>query len=164
MDMHKEKAVSQNLISLNLTDEQLAAADQALSALEAAFAGLIALDGEERKGLNRMGAKSEQFCRQTLNVLAQNPQIIPASVRLQDAQADLVALDRLRPRLQRLQKLMERAEDSETALGSDVMSLALEGYALLKVAGRNQGLEALRKELSGRFSKSRAAEPAGAVA
>jgi len=164
MDMHKEKAVSQNLISLTLTDEQLAAVDQALSALETAFAGLIALDGEERKGLNRMGAKSEQFCRQTLTALAQNPQIIPASVRLADAQADLVALDRLRPRLQRLQKLVERAEDSETALGSDVMSLALEGYALLKVAGRNQGLEALRKELSGRFSKTRAAEPAGAAA
>ena len=37
------------------------------------------------------------------------------------------------------------------------MSLALEGYALLKVAGRNQGLEALRRELSGRFTKTPAA-------
>jgi hypothetical protein len=81
---------------------------------------------------------------------------VPASIGLADAQADLVALDRLRPRLARLHKPVERADDSETALGSDVMSLALEGYALLKVAGKNQGLEALRKELSGRFSKKRA--------
>lgn len=147
--------MSQNLISLELTDEQLAAVDQALGVLEGAFAGLIALDGDERKGLNRMGGKSEQFCRQTLEVLGQNPQIVPASVGLADAQADLVTLDRLRPRLTRLQKLVERAEDSETALGSDVMSLALEGYALLKLAGKNQGLEALRKELSGRFAKRR---------
>ena len=152
--------MSQNLISLTLTDEQLAAADQALAALEGVFAQLVALDGDERKGLNRMGGKSEQFCRQTLDVLGQNPQIVPASVGLADAQADLVALDRLRPRLKRLQKLVERTEDSETALGSDIMSLALEGYALLKVAGRNQGLEALRKELSGRFNKSRTQEPA----
>ena len=156
--------MSQNLISLTFTDEQLATADQALAALEGVFAQLVALDGDERKGLNRMGGKSEQFCRQTLDVLGQNPQIVPASVGLADAQADLVALDRLRPRLKRLQKLVERTEDSETALGSDIMSLALEGYALLKVAGRNQGLEALRKELSGRFNKTRAAEPAPAAA
>ena len=152
--------MSQNLISLTLTDEQLATADQALAALEGVFAQLVALDGDERKGLNRMGGKSEQFCRQTLDVLGQNPQIVPASVGLADAQADLVALDRLRPRLKRLQKLVERTEDSETALGSDIMSLALEGYALLKVAGKNQGLEALRKELSGRFNKTRTQEPA----
>jgi len=156
--------VSQNLISLTLTDEQLATADQALATLESVFAELIALEGEERIGMIRMGAKSEQFARQTLTVLGQNPQIVPPSVRLADAQADLVALDRLRPRLQRLGRLIERAQDSEAALGSDVMSLALEGYALLKVAGKNQGLEAMRKELSGRFFKTRGAEPAAATA
>ena len=155
--------MSQTLITLTLTDEQLTAADQALATLEETFAGLIALDGDDRNGLNRMGGNSDQFCRQTRNVLGQTPQIVPASIGLADAQADLATLDRLRPRLQRLLKLAERAQDSETALGSDVMSLALEGYALLKVAGRNQGLEALRKELSGRFNKTRAPEPAPAA-
>ncbi len=154
--------MSQNLISLTITDDQLAAADQALGLLEEAFAGFIALDAQQRRGLSRMGPKSEQFCRQTLGVLAQNPQVVPASVGLAEAEADLLTLDRLRPRFVRLRKLAERAEDSETALGSDVMSLALEGYALLRVAGRNQGLESLRRELSGRFYKgpsARIAEP-----
>lgn len=151
--------MSQNLLSLTLTDTQLQTIDDALAALEGACAELIALDGDERRGLNRMGAKSEQFCRQTLHILSQNPQVIPPSIKFADAQADLVALDRLRPRLQRLQRLVERAQDSEVALGSDVMSLALEGYALLKVAGKNQGLEAMRKDLSSRFSKTRAPEP-----
>lgn len=156
--------MSQNLINLTLSDAQVTAAEQALSALESAFAGLVALDPDQRKGLNRMGAKSEAFCRQTLGVLSQNPQIVPASIGLADAQADLVALDRLRPLLVRLRKLAERADDSEVALGSDVMSLALEGYALLKVAGRNQGLESLRRELSGRFSKTRAETVVAAAA
>lgn len=151
--------MSQNLISLTLTDDQLAAADEALNVLESVFADLIALDGDERVGMIRMGAKSEQFARQTLGVLIQNPQIVPPSVRLGDAQSDLAALDRLRPRLHRLHRLVERAKDSESALGSDVMSLALEGYALLKVAGKNQGLESMRKELSGRFYKPRTPEP-----
>jgi hypothetical protein len=34
------------------------------------------------------------------------------------------------------------------------MSVALQGYALLKVSGKNQGLEGLRKELGARFAKS----------
>jgi hypothetical protein len=149
--------VSQNLISLTLSDDLLAQADQALAALETAFAGLVALDVDTRKGLMRMGPKSEQFCRQTLGVLAQNRQVVPASIGLDDALVDLETLDRLRPRLLRLRKLLERADDSDVALGSDVMALALEGYALLRVAGRSQGLEALRRELSGRFNKSPAA-------
>ncbi len=74
--------MSQNMISLTLTDAQLTAADAALTALEATFAGLIALDGDERRSLARMGTKSEQFCRQTLNILVQNPQVVPASVRI----------------------------------------------------------------------------------
>nr|WP_246191734.1 hypothetical protein [Pseudoxanthomonas gei] len=131
----------------------MAAADQALTTLEEAFAGFIALEVSERRSLSRMGGKSEQFCRQTLTLLGDNPQIVPASIGVGDAQADLLALDRLRPRLVRLQKLAERAEDSETALGSDIMSLALEGYALLKVAGRSQGLEGARKDLANRFYK-----------
>jgi hypothetical protein len=73
---------------------------------------------------------------------------------VQEGLADLQALDRLRPRLLRLQRLAERASDTDIALGSDVMQVALQGYALLKVAGKNQGLEGLRKELGTRFAKA----------
>ena len=145
---------SQNLISLTLSDTQLMAVDQALSDLEAQLTGLIAMSTGQRRKLARMGDKSEAFCRQTLSVLGQNPQVVPPSLNVPDAQADLETLDRLRPRLQRLQRLAERATDTEIALGSDVMRCALDGYALLKVAGRNQGLEGLRKELGSRFIKS----------
>ena len=65
--------MSQNLLSLNFTDEQLLAVDNALTAMEAALPGLISLTVDQRKGLARMGPKSEAFCRQTLTVLAQNP-------------------------------------------------------------------------------------------
>lgn len=156
--------MSQNLLSLTLSNDQLTAIDNALAALEAALEDLIALTPDQRRGLTRMGPKSEAFCRQTLTVLAQNPQVVPPSIDVAEAQADLDALDRLRPRLARLQRLNERAEDTEAALGSDVMSLALEGYALLKVAGKNQGLEGLRRDLSARFAKQgggKAAAPAG---
>ncbi len=152
--------MTQNLMSLALSADDLDAIDAALSALEARLTALVALKPEERRGLTKMGDKSEAFCRQTLTVLAQNPQVIPPSFDLVEARADLAAVDVLRPRLARLRRLTERAEDSEMALGSDVMNASLEGYALLKVSGRNQGLEGLRQALSARFGKTaRRAEP-----
>ncbi len=146
--------MSQNLINLTLTDAQLEVVDQALTELETQLVALVAMNAAQRRKLARMGDKSEAFCRQTLSVLTQNPQVVPPSLKLAEAQSDLVALDRLRPRMQRLQRLAERGADSETALGSDIMRCALDGYALLKVAGRNQGLEGLRKELGTRFAKN----------
>ncbi len=146
--------MSQNLLSLQFSPEQLAAIDAALASLESSLAGLIALTPDQRRALTKMGPKSEAFCRQTLTVLSQNTQVVPPSVNLAEAQADLATLDALRPRLARLERLTERANDTDAALGSDVMALALEGYALLKFAGKNQGLEGLRKDLSARFARS----------
>lgn len=146
--------MSQNLITLIWTEAQLAAIDQALSELEAQLRDLVASNAAERRKHTRMGDKSEAFCRNAISVLAQNPQVVPASLKLAEAQGDLIALDALRPRLQRLQRLTERATDTEALLGSDVMSCALDGYALLKRAGRNQGLEGLVKELGSRFVKT----------
>jgi len=149
--------MSQNLISLTLSDATLKAVDEAITQLEAQFAQLVDLSADERRALNKMGDKSEAFCRQALTVMAQNPQLLPASVDLAEAQRDLHALDVLRSRGARLRQLLGRLDDTETALGSDVMSASLEGYALLKVLGKGSGLEELRKGMSARFSRSTAA-------
>jgi hypothetical protein len=95
--------------------------------------------------------------------MAQNPQLLPASVDLAEAQRDLHALDVLRSRGARLRQLLGRLDDTETALGSDVMSASLEGYALLKVLGKGSGLEELRKGMSARFGRSTASAKNTAV-
>lgn len=146
--------MSQNLISLNLSDADFAEIDAALGVLEAKLAGLPDLDADERRGLTRMGDKSEAFCRQTLVVLSQNPQVIPPTLDLAEAERDLLNLDALRRRSSRLRQLLGRVDDAETALGSDVMSASLEGYALLKVLGKGSGLESLRQAISARFARS----------
>lgn len=143
----------QNLVSLELSDEQLAQAENALSSLEEALSGLVSLKPIERRRLVKMGQKSEAFARQALRVLSQNPQVVPPGLDLAGAQADLVALERLAPLLDRLQQLAERGRDTEMALGSDIMDVALEGYGLLRVSGRQQGLDGLRQELSSRWAK-----------
>lgn len=147
--------MTQGMISLDVTDDQVTQALAALTQLETALTGLISLEVADRKRLTKMGPKSEVFCRQALSVLEQNPQIVPPSLDLAGAQTDLRALERLRPILDRLQRLAERGADTETALGADLMNFALEGYSLIKVSGKYQGLDGLRRELSARWTKTR---------
>ena len=145
--------MTQNLISLSITEEQQTAALAGLAQIEAALPGLLSLDAVERKRMTYMGDKSEVFTRQTLRVLEQNPQIVPPSLDLPEAQADLQALDRLRPVLERLQRLHARVEDTANALGSDAMATALEGYGQIKLSGTAHGLDELRREIGGRWAR-----------
>lgn len=146
---------SQNRITLQLTDEELTQAADAISALEQALASLVSLAPVERKRLTKMGPKSETFCRQALRVMEQNPHIVPSSVDVASARLDLDTLDQLRPLLDRVRRLAERGGDTETALGSDVMDVSLKGYQLLKVAGKQQGLDGFFRELGLRWAKNR---------
>ena len=145
--------MTQNIATLNLTDAQLAAVDAALTELETQLAGLIALPPVQKRGLRKMGEKSEAFCRQALRVLEQNPQLVPPNVLAADAIGDLAAIDKLRPRMTRLSRLSERASDTDIALGSDVMTTALQVYGLLKLTGAGEGLEAMRRDLGTRFER-----------
>lgn len=54
-----------------------------------------------------------------------------------------------------LDQLQELLEDTEMAVGSDLMTASLEGYAVLKVAGKGTGLDGLRQMLSARFNRGR---------
>ena len=146
--------MTQNLVMLNLTDAQLTAVDAALTELETQLGGLIAMTTPKKRSLQKMGQKSEAFCRQAVRVLEQNPQMVPPNIPLGEAVAGLNTMDQLRPRMIRLSRLSKRAADTDIALGSEVMSVALQGYSLLKLTGRLEGLEPLRQSLGVRFARS----------
>jgi len=144
----------QNMISLQLAAADLTAIDGALKTLEDRLTGLIGLSPAQRRKAVKMGGKSEAFARTALEVLGNNPNVLPVNFGLPEVRRDLVAFDALRPRLDRVEKLCERMSDSQLALGSDVMSAALDGYAFLKRAGKGEGLDMARKSLSVRFSRN----------
>lgn len=154
--------MSQNLVSLDYTDEQIAAAMAGLQQIEAALPGLIAMESGDRRGMMLLGPLSQPFARQTLRVLEQNPGIVPPSLNVAEARGDLTTFDKLTPVFERLQSLTTRVDDTLAALGSDVMDVALDGYNQIKLSGGAQGLDELRRELSGRFAKTRrrVAQPA----
>ena len=105
--------------------------------------------------MTKVGERSADFCRQALDVMRQNPQLIPASLSVADGLSDLKSSDQLRQLLVRLTQCFQRLQDTEMALRSDAMSLALRGYQLLKLNGRDAGLQPLQRALGSRFSKKR---------
>jgi hypothetical protein len=143
----------QNLVSIAFSDDELAQMDGALNVLRLLFGRMITLQNEERRELSKLGPKSHAFCDQSLAVARANPQIIPPSIDLTEAMADKRALDQLRPRILVLRQLLERADDTEMALGSDLMSVARDCYNLLEVAGKDAALKAARRELSARYRR-----------
>jgi hypothetical protein len=84
----KEKILmSQNLVALNISPDDLAAIAAAITTLQEKLGGLIELSVEQRRSLTKMGDKSEAFCRHTLIVLAQNKQNHPAGTRSRRSRA-----------------------------------------------------------------------------
>lgn len=144
--------MSQNLATMHPDAQQWAAVDNALEAIEQALLpSTVKLSPDERKRLPKMGDGSEAFCRKALDVMSQNTGILPRDFDVVEMRRDLEAHDAFGVRMVRLSRLLERVRDTELALGSDVMVSALEGYAFLKIAGKGEGLNGLRRELGRRF-------------
>ena len=144
--------------------EQYAIVDNAIVQIEGALPGAFALTAEQRKSMKWMGEKSETFCRQALKIVGQNPQIVPPNLPAAQAIANLEALDELRLRMVRLTRLIERLSDTEAALGNDIMKVAYRAYGVLKMTGRDEGLEGMRKELGVLFAKAPRPQPEASVA
>ena len=143
--------MAKSRISLSLTPAQLKELDRALTTLASVVPEMASLTPLERRRLKTMGRKDENFCRETLNAMERNPNLVNPALGLESAKADLEALDQLRPRLQELQRVVEQYQDLAALLGSDVMATSLEAYGLLRVSGKAQGLTGLRQNLGTRF-------------
>lgn len=100
--------MTQDLITLDISDADWTAIDDALATLEDKLGSkLLDLTIDQRKQLTKMGDKSEAFGRQTLITARLNIVKLPADAAadLTIEEADLVALDKIRPRLARLTAL-----------------------------------------------------------
>lgn len=147
--------MSQNLMQLDLSPDDWAEIDAALAVIDAKLAKRITVTTEALRRKPKMGDASEGWCREAVSAMRQNATILPPSVDVAAIEQDLAAHDALRPRLQRLEQLAQKASNADIALGSDIMSAALEGYAFLKIAGKGDALESLKRSLGERFTRTR---------
>src|SRR6185369_7064739 len=97
---NRRSRMSQNLISITLTNDQITAIDHAIGELENQLQGLVSLSIDARRTAAKTGPKSEAFCRQTINALRLYPQVVPPGVGVEEARSDLNMLDQLRPLFQ----------------------------------------------------------------
>ena len=88
--------MSRSLINLTVNNDLQVAIANTLGTLESQLKDLVPLTVAERRKATKMGQKSEQFCRQTLTKLKLYPNIVPGSVGLEEALADIDTLDRMR--------------------------------------------------------------------
>ena len=147
--------MSANRISLSVSQQQKQAALDGVAAVRAAVPGLIALNPGEGRELYHFVNRNELFGRGVVSALEAHPQIVPPSLDVAGARADLDALDALRPVLAEVARLHSMLEDTVTLLGHDVMDVAYDGYQQLKLSGAAHGLEDLRRELGSQFSRTR---------
>ena len=143
--------MSQNLVDLQIDSTILNQLDAAIVQMDACLAGLVSLTPEQRRGLIKMGDKSEAFCRAAFNVAEQHAGIMARDFDIEGVRRDQQTLDQLRPRILRIAHLYQRLTDTEMALGSDLRAAALEVYGVLKVAGKGKGLDEARRHLASRF-------------
>ena len=148
--------MSQNIAAVHFDDAQWAALDEAFNAFERAWTPiLVGLDGPTaRRKLAKMGDGSEAFCRKALDAMHENRDLLPRTVDIDEMARDLADHDRLKTRMARLGRLLERVRDTDIALGSDVMVAALMGYQILRVAGKGQGLDGTSKDMGKRFAEN----------
>ncbi len=150
--------MTQNLMTLDLSGELVTTMDHGIEILEAVTAQFLSMTPDEVRRIVKMGDQTEQFCRQTALVLEQNKHVLPPTLDLEDMKRDMAAYELLRPRLLRLKEVLARVEDTQRALGSDVMTAALAGYKLMKMFGKSEGLDALKSAIGTRGS-GRPAKP-----
>lgn len=153
--------MSQNLISLTLSAERLAAIDAAVTALEKELDDFVELSVAQRRELLKLGPKNQAFCSATIEVMERNPGALPADFDLDAIREDRIALGQVRPLLSRLRMLVTRVQDTEMALGSDLYKAALAGYRFAKATGSGAMLDELRIEASPRFGSQGYGKKAG---
>lgn len=146
--------MSQNIVSISLSNDDLAAIREMLAGLEDKLRAMVELTAAQRLELVKMGPTSEAFVRQSLATLEQDPDILPRSFDLEEMQRDLVALDQLRPIFSRLRQLAGRADDTERALGNDLYESALAAYRFAKATDGSAVADALQEHGSERFASN----------
>jgi hypothetical protein len=147
----------QNLVSATLSNTDRDAVLLAISTITTKLPFLIGLSPGDRINLQKMGNVRRSFVEQTVPIASQNAQVLPASFDLNELTADMDLYRQLAPIMDALKPVFEKLDDTLLAVGSDLYAGSLEAYSYIKVAGKSQGLDALRQQL--KASRQRAPKP-----
>ena len=146
----KPMSKAKNLVSGELTDENIGKVNTHLSDIETLMPFLIALPADEKKKMNPMGKQSIEFVNMALTGAKRFPQYLLPSFKKDEFAKDVKLISDLRDIRAGVVSLLEKIDDTIYGTAVDAMQSANEVYKYLKTASEK---DAALKEFVGEMSK-----------
>ena len=150
----------QNLVSVNISSEEMTRIKSSVDELmKTLLPKLKTLKGDEKNELPKMGDKTYSFVQKACEHCAQNPDLVPQFLDLEEFKKDVSAFDELRGINARITQISDALNDTQMLTGSDAYSAALMFYNTVKTARKSNVAKAgtiyddLSKRYPGRPSK-----------
>ena len=135
--------------TFDISDADWKAIDKALSLLEEKFMALRDITDEDRAWQVPFSTRAEAFCRKAVDVMVKDRDVlIDTDVDLDEIRGDLLSIDELRPRISRLESLLEKCRDNETWLKGFLFTGCIDGYVVFDLAGRAGPMKPLHDAMS----------------
>jgi hypothetical protein len=142
-------------ISYELSEATFNEIKAAIATINAKLPFLIALDAKEISGLIKLGPKSADFVADASSAATNFPEILPPSFDKAEFAKDTTLFKFLSEIKINLDSLVEKVNNTYTAVGSEAMKASLEVYAYVQAAqDRTPGLKSVAEKLKDRFRKS----------
>lgn len=135
--------IIKNVVSAELTPQQILDVEQLLDALEAKFNFLISLTSDQRMGGMKIGEKSVNFVEKSLAYSKSNPEFAPAYINMTEFGSDYKLSRDMLGFLRRLKPLVRNMEDTATEAGMEALSAAMVFYASVKTAAKQGAISAI---------------------
>ena len=135
--------------TFDLSEADWKAIDKALSVLEEKFMALRDITEEDLAWQIPFSTRAEAFCRKAVDVMVKDRDVlIDTDVDLDEIRGDLLSIDELRPRIGRLESLLEKCRHNENWLARYLYTGCMDGYFVFDLAGRAGPMKALREAIS----------------
>ena len=143
-------AKAKNLVSGELTDENIGKVNTHLSDIETLMPFLIALPADEKRKMNPMGKQSIEFVNTALTGAKRFSQYLLPTFKKDEFAKDVKLIHDLRDIRAGVVSLLEKIDDTIYGTAVDAMQSANEVYSYLKTASEK---DAALKEFVGEMSK-----------
>jgi hypothetical protein len=115
----------ENLVSVSLTDAELAIIDQGFDILEAKFSFLISLSDDEIKTLFKLHAGNRPFCEAVLAEMLLWKKPMNASLKTTELEKDLSFTNVIPPFMTRAEKIARLLQCTYLRSGAEAINMAL---------------------------------------
>jgi hypothetical protein len=144
-------------ISATVTDKNMQAVKDAITAIETALPFLITLTEAERKQLRKTGASRLSFVQDAAQVAQDNPDILPKTFDVDGFESAVALFTAMTEINTLLAQLASQIDDTHLAVGVEALSGASDVYKYVKAAAtKTPGLKPVADQLGQLFQKGAA--------